>query len=664
MPGGSQSHAGMLAVPGPAAAGFAWTQFLMSPVRSCPAIDADGRIYVADSVRLTCRTASGELLWSSNLGMCATGGTALGPGLDGRLQVYLGMRDPPLFVALDAATGVKRWQVSLTAPVDGAPAVGPDGTVYFGCDDGRVRAMTPTGTPVFEHPTGTPVRSSPAVGPDGTIYVVSHGGYLRALTAAGALLWSRYLGATSSSSAALGPDGLIYVGTDLGEAWCFRPTGDTVYRSRVGGPLGWPAVDQQGRVRYGSADRRLYALDQTGAVLWSVPTQGQIRPYMAPLVDPCGRTYFGSADGHLRGVDAQGQLLWKLNLGGEPGATAGAADGAIVAGTLSGMLIRTVPGAAPPGLPDPPPQGGAAAPGPLRWPPELLAPAPQGAAGWHLQPPLVTVDPFPGADWPEETVLLWQACGEQTQSGVIAGGPAVICVNVQGEVALSIRLEGQDVPEEALVPVVHHLRVDSAPPDVRLDWPSPGQWISPGSSPAAGLRVSDSGSGLAGVTILLDGRPYNPDEELRPGRRVLEVTAIDRAGHVTVFRREFGVGLTCSVRPLNPVVVLSGSGYSPPVIGRHITVMLYVPAAVAAAGHPEGVTLAGVPGAVVARLPSASAGGMRLYLARFPRESVENALAASVSHVPDGKLRRVTADVGWSCGSLYCVAALSLLFRP
>lgn len=653
----------MLPAAGPAEAGSAWSQSVMASIRSCPVIDAEGRIYAADSSRLTCHTAGGELLWATNIGFCATGGTALGLGTDGRLQVYLGMRDPPAFVAVDAATGVKRWQLPFSAPVDGAPAVGPDGVVYFGCDDGRIRAVTPAGTVIFEHAVGSPVRSCPALSPDGVIYVVSQGGYLRALAAGGGLLWSRHLGATSNSSPALGPDGLIHAGNDLGEALCFDPDGDLVYKNKIGGPLGWPAVDQWGQARFGSTDRRLYALDGSGCVLWSVPTQGQIRPHMAPLVDPEGRTYFGSADGYLRGVDAHGQVLWLLNLGAEPGALAGASDGSVVAGSLSGMLVRTVPGAAPQ-PPVAPPQPGPPGAGTLSWPPLVFVPEPEGDAGWHVRHPVLIIDPFQGAAWPEGITLRWEAHGESTESGSFTEGPAEVALSIQGEITVRLWLEGEGLPEEARVTVLHSLRIDTVPPEVRVDLPDSAQWVPAGFALGGGLHASDSGSGLAHVTILLDGLPYDPETQVATGRHVLEVLVLDRAGNLTVVSREFGVGVGCSASPLNPVVVLSGAGYQRSLMGRYVTVMLRVPADVAAAGHPQEVMLGQVPGSVVARLPAASAAGLRLYLARFAREPVEAMLAASANPIKEGRLRRVTITVSWSCGDQPCVATLSLLFRP
>jgi outer membrane protein assembly factor BamB len=653
----------MLPAVGPGEAGVSWTSWVIASIRSSPAIDADGRVYVSHASGVTCHSAGGEKLWSTPTGFCATGGLALGPGLDGRLQVYLGMRDPPAFVALDALTGAKRWQLFFSAPVDGAPAVGPDGKVYFGCDDGKVRAVSPDGAILFAHTAGSPVRSCPAISTEGVIYILSHGGYLQALSATGGLLWSRHIGATSNSSAALGPDGRIYAGNDLGEAVCFDPGANLIYRSKIGGPLGWPAVDQWGQARFGSTDRRLYALDASGSVQWSVPTQGLVRPHMAPVVDPDGHTYFGSADGYLRGVDPQGQVIWQLNLGSEPGPLAGAADGAIVAGTLGGVLVRTIAGPAPiqpPEQPDPAP------PGPvdgLIWPPHVALPQAGGDGGWHVQPPCLVIDAFPGAAWPAGVTLLWEANGDGYQSGWASDGPVEITLAIQGEIVLRLWLQGEGLPEAAQSAVTHNIRVDTVAPDVRIALPAAARWVPAGSVPGDWLTVSDEGSGLAQVTILLDGEPHEPHVPVPAGQYVLEVVAMDHAGNVTVARREFGVGAGCSAWPLNPVLVLSGSGYQRSFTGRFITVMLRVPAEIAAAGAPETVMLGHVSGVVVARLPSASAAGLRLYLARFAREPVEAMLAASANPAAEGRLRRVLVTLSWFCGTTPCQATVSLLFR-
>ena len=50
-----------------------------------------------------------------------------------------------------------QWAVELGGRVDSSPAVGPDGTVYIGTDDGRLLALWPDGTFRWAVLTGGPV---------------------------------------------------------------------------------------------------------------------------------------------------------------------------------------------------------------------------------------------------------------------------------------------------------------------------------------------------------------------------------------------------------------------------------------------------------------------------------------------------------------------------
>ena len=82
--------------------------------------------------------------------------------------------------ALDGATGMQQWLFP-SANVSSSPAIGGDGTVFFGCDDGSFYGVTSAGQERFVVPTGGPISSSPAIGSDGTVYFVSDDGNLYAI---------------------------------------------------------------------------------------------------------------------------------------------------------------------------------------------------------------------------------------------------------------------------------------------------------------------------------------------------------------------------------------------------------------------------------------------------------------------------------------------------
>jgi outer membrane protein assembly factor BamB len=101
-------------------------------------------------------------------------------------RLYVGSNDGKLY-AVDATTGTVAWAFPTDGPIVSSPAVatgGPepvivvgsnDGNVYFVLDDGA----TPTLMATF--PIGAAVRSSPAIGADGTVYVGADDGRLYAI---------------------------------------------------------------------------------------------------------------------------------------------------------------------------------------------------------------------------------------------------------------------------------------------------------------------------------------------------------------------------------------------------------------------------------------------------------------------------------------------------
>src|SRR4029079_5618274 len=68
-----------------------------------------------------------------------------------------------------------------------SPAIGPDGTIYFGYD--KLYAMNPNGTFKWAFNAGNFSLFSPVVGPYGTIYCADHDERLHALNPDGTEDW-------------------------------------------------------------------------------------------------------------------------------------------------------------------------------------------------------------------------------------------------------------------------------------------------------------------------------------------------------------------------------------------------------------------------------------------------------------------------------------------
>ncbi|UCC45804.1 MAG: PQQ-like beta-propeller repeat protein, partial [Candidatus Zixiibacteriota bacterium] len=157
--------------------------------------------------------------------------------------------------------------------IDSSPAIGDDGTIYFGADqygaagqapvpiDTAFYAVNPDGTLKWKLAVGDGVESSPAIGHDGTIYVGSY-------------------------------DSCVYAIEDAGTEGVFK------WKFTTGGPVdASPTVDGDGTIYIGSNDSLMYALHPDGSVKWSFATGGAIESSVA--IDDNGYMYFGSFDGKL-----------------------------------------------------------------------------------------------------------------------------------------------------------------------------------------------------------------------------------------------------------------------------------------------------------------------------------------------------------------------------
>ncbi|MEW6379983.1 MAG: HYR domain-containing protein [bacterium] len=243
---------------------------------------------------------------------------------------------------LGAQTNALKWKWSAGGRIYSSPAIGADGTVYAGSDNGQICALrSQNGSLKWSYETGDSINSSPALGQDGTLYVGSLDGRLYALTQNGSLKWSYQTADEIYSSPTVGPDGTIYVGSldnslyaltqDGSLKWSFR-TGDDIYCS--------PAVGPDGSTIYiGSLDGQVYALNaRDGSLKWSYKTGYWI--HSSPAVGSDGTIYVGSLDGRIYALKPQnGQPKWNFQTADDIyGSPAIGNDGTIYVGSLDGRI--------------------------------------------------------------------------------------------------------------------------------------------------------------------------------------------------------------------------------------------------------------------------------------------------------------------------------------
>src|SRR5439155_8019465 len=88
-----------------------------------------------------------------------------------------------------AKPGEELWHWTARAGIVASPAIGPDGTIYFGADDGYLYAVSSSGSNRWIFPMYQYLEASPAVGEDGTIYAGSQFGVFYAVAPNGTAKW-------------------------------------------------------------------------------------------------------------------------------------------------------------------------------------------------------------------------------------------------------------------------------------------------------------------------------------------------------------------------------------------------------------------------------------------------------------------------------------------
>lgn len=221
-----------------------------------------------------------------------------------------------------AAEGISRslktydvkWKFGTLSDIKSSPRTGPDGTVYAGCWDYKLRAIK-NGKLSWEYETGN-ISSSPCIGPDGTIYAadddhfISGGGVrgpkmLYAIKD-GQKLWDFELEKGTRSSPCVSPDGTVYIGSWEGKLYAVKD-GKKVWDFQAGPRIvSSPCIGPDGTIYFGSTDGKLYAI-KDGEKLWDFETEDAVTS--SPCLGPDGTVYVGSDDKKLYAIK-DGQKLW------------------------------------------------------------------------------------------------------------------------------------------------------------------------------------------------------------------------------------------------------------------------------------------------------------------------------------------------------------------
>lgn len=233
------------------------------------------------------------------------------------------------------------WSYAATANISpSSPAIGDDGSIYFGSQDNSVYALNADGSLKWTFVTDDRVRSTPAIGEDGTVYVGSLDDNLYALDpATGTSKWAFTTGGNIFiTSPAIAADGTIYIGSDDNNFYAINPDGTQKWVFTTGAQVRSGAgIDKDGIIYVGSNDAKVYAINPDGTEKWSYETGARVEPY--PIIDADGTIYVGSSDGNFYAFNPDGTLKWTFATADANAITGSAAiglDGNIYFGTKEG----------------------------------------------------------------------------------------------------------------------------------------------------------------------------------------------------------------------------------------------------------------------------------------------------------------------------------------
>lgn len=234
-----------------------WTYRTPEDADASPALGPDGTLYVATRA-LVALGPDGALRWSTALGEHVFGAPAL--SRDGATVYVADLAGELLYVC--ASDGHVERRVRVGAPVYGAPLVLEDGAVVVGAGDGRVRAFGPDGTLRWTFATHDEVRATAALGRDGTVIVGSDDGGIYGLRANdGTQVFRVATSGRVRAAARVDVDGYVFVGSEDDVLYALDPQGAVAWRVTLGADIDSAVlITPWGALAVGCDDAALYYL--------------------------------------------------------------------------------------------------------------------------------------------------------------------------------------------------------------------------------------------------------------------------------------------------------------------------------------------------------------------------------------------------------------------
>ncbi|HEX2035163.1 MAG TPA: PQQ-binding-like beta-propeller repeat protein [Chloroflexota bacterium] len=302
---GNPRHSGLAAVAGPRLLTLAWYNAAGDDIDSSAVIDSDGTVYfsTADG-QVRARFPDGGEKWAYSAATRLYASPII--GRDG--EVLIG-DTRGRFRALNRDDGTIAWTVSGMGSIRATAALGADGTIYVGNEAGELFGLDSRaqGKELFRQRARAGIVSAPAIAPNGDVYWAANDGELRRMTSKGDIIWSKSFDGPIASSPSIGTDGTVYVGSGA-SILAISPDGEVKWRVGPGAAVATtPTIGPDGTVYAGADNGRFTAASSSGTVRWQVETGATIRSSAA--ISSNGLVYFGSGDGTVYAYDSAGNRL-------------------------------------------------------------------------------------------------------------------------------------------------------------------------------------------------------------------------------------------------------------------------------------------------------------------------------------------------------------------
>jgi outer membrane protein assembly factor BamB len=297
-------------------------------------IDENGTLYVGTISYFYAIYPNGTLKWKYDISSIVSA-----PAIDENGIIYVGtIWAKPNYLYAFYPNGTLKWKYKTGNHIWSSPAIGNDGTIYFGDHNNYINTLYPNGTLKWRYKTGNAVYSSPAIGNDGTIYCGSWDSKLYALYPNnGTVKWKYDTGGSIRTGPCIADDGTIYAVSLDNYLHAVYQNGTMKWKTNVGGGTS-PTIAQDGTIYAGYS--KLYAINpENGSVKWKFDP-GEYRSIRgATLCNSAdGTIYFGTNIGEYYGgeiiaLNPNGTEKWRKKIGNVESAPAIGEDGTVYIGS-------------------------------------------------------------------------------------------------------------------------------------------------------------------------------------------------------------------------------------------------------------------------------------------------------------------------------------------